>query len=874
MTIINNLVTEYEVVRGKPEIHIVGLDSNNKEHHIVVYNYESHFFIERDYFYKNVEKIRHLITRHVDVDYIPHKNRKAKVVDVYTRLPEDVPKIREIIDEDKALHYEGDVLYPLRFIIDKGIYKSLEYDDEKVYKMEGLDYIDEKYIKPNDTFLPNFYFLDMDMEVEFKNNIAPSHVNPFNKIMAISFMDPQKMRINQFAVPPNRITTKKTTVSEITPEEVLNIGKLKRVLIEYPDEISMLKDVVKFIGDLKPNILTAYNGDEFDFPYLFNRLRRLGIPFYSLSRMNYAIITKEFKPVIKGLVFFDSLDGYKKMTLGSEDSYSLNNVSLSLFNMGKIGYDEEKNLMSLYLHNYDKFLLYNCYDVILEYALIKKKNLLWFFYMVKSTSGSSFNDVLWNSRTVDCLFLKKAKQRREVLPTKKRRDDEQERYEKVKGAVVFQPPDIGVFTEVCAIDLSQSYPSSAKTINLGADKYVFPAFDDRKLLENVPKDFEMKDKIGPIFLEREKIVVFITKEFKGIIADVFEEYMTIRDELKKRYKKTNDPQDFILQEVFKFIVNSIYGVLLFPFFRLFDKVEGALITKSGRTSVLLAKDTIITILLLKLIYGDTDSIYFKSPFKLIVDIVKHVNEVITFVNKKIEEYYKTKLNCDICAIKFDLDKIFGSIFFKYVKGTTETAKKMYAGRVIYSKGKNMDELIIKGYGRSDVSDLASEVRETLFRKILYDYTIDGKKVKEEIVALLRDKVKAFRENKLPLHYICQSKGIRKNLDDYANQDWIRGARWFNENAFKLNTPTRYGHGSKPKFMYVKEELIPVGYTKSDIVALDEYNELPKEIIDAMDIDKMIEKTFVIKVEDIVSIIGIKETDYATLTRIRTGTIVY
>jgi DNA polymerase elongation subunit (family B) len=330
-----------------------------------------------------------------------------------------------------------------------------------------------------------------------------------------------------------------------------------------------------------------------------------------------------------------------------------------------------------------------------------------------------------------------------------------------------------------------------------------------------------------------------------------------------------------MQEVFKFIVNSIYGVLLFPHFRLFDKIEGALITNSGRNSVLIAKNTIMTLLSLKLIYGDTDSIYFKSPFTLLDDIVKHVNEVITIVNKTIEKIYKEKLNCDICAIKFDLDKIYGSIFFKYLKGTTETAKKMYAGRVIYAKGKVMDELVIKGFDRSDVSDLATEVREHLFKKLLYEYRDDNKLViKDEVITYLREKVKTFKERKFPLYYVCQSKGIRKHLEEYANQDWIRGARWFNDNAFRLNTPTRYGHGSKPKFMYVLPELLPPEYTKSDIVALDEYNELPKEIVNAMDMDKMIEKTFVVKIEDIVSVIGIKENDYATSTRIRTGTIVY
>ena len=135
---------------------------------------------------------------------------------------------------------------------------------------------------------------------------------------------------------------------------------------------------------------------------------------------------------------------------------------------------------------------------------------------------------------------------------------------------------------------------------------------------------------------------------------------------------------------------------------------------------------------------------------------------------------------------------------------------------------------------------------------------------EEIARYVKNEVLKIRKGIYPVEELGFSKGISKNLGDYGNQDWIRAARWTNIHSGLWNSQTDYGAGSKPKFVYVKPSLLPEGYQKIELIALDDNFNLPERLINAIDFDVLIDKTVGNKIEMILDALGLKWSNLSSL----------
>ena len=97
----------------------------------------------------------------------------------------------------------------------------------------------------------------------------------------------------------------------------------------------MLINFINYINKTNPDVLIAWNGDGFDFPFIVNRIEKLGLDTIKLGRTNrecYTIKLKGkslvFKTKIFGRVCFDLMRAYKKMHSNEgRDSWSLDYIS-------------------------------------------------------------------------------------------------------------------------------------------------------------------------------------------------------------------------------------------------------------------------------------------------------------------------------------------------------------------------------------------------------------------------------------------------------------------------------------------------------------------------------------------------------------------
>jgi DNA polymerase elongation subunit (family B) len=139
--------------------------------------------------------------------------------------------------------------------------------------------------------------------------------------------------------------------------------------------------------------------------------------------------------------------------------------------------------------------------------------------------------------------------------------------------------------------------------------------------------------------------------------------------------------------------------------------------------------------------------------------------------------------------------------------------------------------------RRDESVFTKELLTELFEIILRQKNVD-------LTKWLIQKIKEFKQS--PIEKIVIPQSFSKPLHQYKNKDAaVRGAIYA---SLHLDCNTDM---SKVYMLYVKR--IP-GKPKTDVIAVDDTNKIPKDII--IDWQRMIERSIVGKVEDIFRNLGI------------------
>jgi len=263
----------------------------------------------------------------------------------------------------------------------------------------------------------------------------------------------------------------------------------------------------------------------------------------------------------------------------------------------------------------------------------------------------------------------------------------------------------------------------------------------------------------------------------------------------------------------------------------------------------------------ELYYGDTDSVF---------PILKHQNvengsaELLGLVEKLNASYSALKpiFNVDQHYFQEKAEKIYRRFFMVLKKGTKKVAKKRYAGNIVW-EGEPCDELDIKGFDRSDMSRVGNTITKTVLKMACYDKTT------KEISDYVKCEVTKFRNKENPLTEIAFSKGIKKNIVEYAGKkDWIRAAEWTNAHSALWNGQTNFGLNSKPKYIYLLPNKIPAPYEKTNMIALDDNYFIPDELVKAIDYETLIDKTIRLKVESALDALGLNWDKLSSNTHIK------
>jgi len=544
--------------------------------------------------------------------------------------------------------------------------------------------------------------------------------------------------------------------------------KVNQSIYYFNNEREMMGNFISFIQDTDPDILTGYNFDRYDLPYIINRCHKIRVDINKISPLNYiSIKTPDNKGKrgwkrtfisIKGRAIVDVFKGYRGVVLHELPSYSLKYVANEELGLAKGSPD----LMTMW-EDIKVLVEYNTMDVLLTKLIDEKRMVIKFYDTLRRITGCTWNYTQFMGQMVDVCLLRESKKRNTVLPTKQKR----KKGERIGGGKVLQTVP-GVHTGVFVVDVKGTYPAIIRQFNIS---------------------YETLDDEGDVKLGNG---ITFTSTPEGLIPSILSRLIDNRNNVKKEMRKFSYGSDeynayYSIQFALKFLINATYGTTANEGFRLFNPKLGGSITWVGRELVKWTKKQIEK-LGYKVIYGDTDSIFvgtkIEDPdkiYELQVDVVKKLND-------SYDDFVRQFMDDDNHHISIGYEKIFSKILFT-------KAKKRYAGRLAYVEDEKTNRLLIVGFEhkRSDFNIFGKEMQQKTFELVLDGAT---KKDIDEFVEQKKEEMKKVTD----LNLIAIPKGMKKNPYEYERKNvYIYGAIYANKYLDE-----HFSAGDKLKFLYIKE----------------------------------------------------------------------
>jgi len=262
--------------------------------------------------------------------------------------------------------------------------------------------------------------------------------------------------------------------------------------VEYrrsSDERTMLRDFLKFWEEIVPDVVSGWNSEGFDVPYIIHRLQRLFgedearrlSPWRILKSREVHVSATETTIVweIFGIEHIDYLLLYKKFSGKMQESYRLDYIAhVEKLGFRKIDYSEYGSLHRLYRDDHQKFIEYNVRDVEIIDKLEEKTKLIRMAINIAYSSKVTFGDVFMTTRVWDGICYNYLNERRIAVPTKR----QSQKSSQFAGAYVKEPKP-GVYGWMMTFDVASEYPSLFMHYNTSPETFVevLPVDTDRLL---------------------------------------------------------------------------------------------------------------------------------------------------------------------------------------------------------------------------------------------------------------------------------------------------------------------------------------------------------------------------------------------------------
>jgi DNA polymerase elongation subunit (family B) len=639
------------------------------------------------------------------------------------------------------------------------------------------------------------------------------------------------------------------------------------------NEEDLLQKFISTWQEIYPDIITGWNTEFFDIPYLCNRIknlfgddeiRRLS-PWRSVfDREVFQMGRKQQVYNIQGVAALDYYDLYRKFTYTNQERYTLDHIAFVELGERKDGNPFE-TFKEWYQKDYQSFIEYNITDVELVDKLEDKMRLIELCLTMAYDGKVNYVDVLGTVRYWDTVIYNHLRKKNIVIPPKK----ENEKTEKFEGAYV-KDPIIGKHDWVLSFDLNSLYPHLIMQYNISPETLVnngskiVDGMVDKILDDEISNDTD--DCMTPNG-------AFFRKDVKGFLPEIMEnvyndrvKYKKLLLEAKQEYENTGDPALLKkisrydnIQMAKKISLNSAYGAIGNSYFRYFDLLVATAITTSGQLSIrwiekslnehlnkILETDKIDYV-----IASDTDSVYITLD-KLVAKFFPEgtpTEKIINFLDKVASEKLEPFIDRSYQLLAKKMNAYDQKMFMKReVIADTGiwVAKKRYILNAYDIEGVRFKEPQLKIMGLEAVkSSTPMPCREKI--KEALKLIVKGEEGK------LNDFIQGFREEFMQLPpedvaYPRSCNGIEKFKGDSAlfkkgAPMHCKGSILYNFLIDRHNLESKYvkiNEGDKIRYLHLKRQN-PFSCSAFSFMTV-----VPREldIINYIDFETQFEKSFI------------------------------
>ncbi len=735
-------------------------------------------------------------------------DRKVYMTKIVMKDPKSVGTVREYVPKAWEAHikYHNNYIYDRQLtpgMLYKVVNGSLKPVAVKI-PTEILEKVDE-------------LFKDEDVEIK-------KYVREWLPLFQIPPPDLKRVAIDIEVVSEarNRIPDPKKAKNEIISVSLVSNDGLKKVLIltregvifgnkpsNFPEDIEieifdnerhLLAEVFRIINNY-PIILT-FNGDNFDLPYLQNRAKNLGFPDKYLP----FIITEE-EVRHKVAIHIDLYRFFNNKAIqvyafgGKYKEFTLDAIASALLGVSKIALEAVVGELT-----YSELITYNFRDawLTLNLTTFDDNLVMKLIILMMRISKLSMEELTRHavSHWIKNLFYWEHRRHGYLIPLSEdilamkgeAVTEATIKGKKYAGAIVVQPP-AGVFFNVLVLDFASLYPSIIKKWNLSYETVKCPHSECKTNIIPETKHWVCKKRKG------------LTSIITGLLRD-FRVKIYKKAAKNKGLPETERAWYSVVEKAMKVFINASYGVFGASTFPLYCPPAAESVTAIGRFAI---KKTIekASQLGLKVLYGDTDSLFLHNPPE------DKIEELIKFVEEEL-------------GLEIEVDKIY-----KYVAFSGR--KKNYIG--VYPDGS------------VDVKGLVGKKRNTpgFIKKAFYDVlkAVGGVrneaefiKVKAIIRNIVLDIYNKLKNKELTLDEVAFKVSLSKPLESYVKTipQHVRAAKMLKEVGIDVQK------GDVIAYIKVKSKhgVKPVQLAKIDEIDVDKYvdqiESTFEQLLDAFNID--------------------------------------
>jgi DNA polymerase elongation subunit (family B) len=651
------------------------------------------------------------------------------------------------------------------------------------------------------------------------------------------------------------------------------------------DEYNLLKFFIEFWKRADIDIITGWNIETFDMPYIINRINRiLGegeanalSPWNKVSVDTMTVRGKEeIKVDILGVSILDYLALYKKFTYTKQESYSLKFIAQEELGHTKVelpGTSFNDNIDN----HWDVFVQYNVIDTKLVTEMDNKLKLLELAITMAYKAKINFTDVFSPVKMWDALIHNKLLTEKVTVPQRQRVHSRH-----IEGAYVKEPL-VGFYNWIVSLDATSLYPSIMMSLNISPETFSGRIPVTMEQVLDGSADFT--DMATSQNLAISPIGAMFRREKKGILPRLIVDMMADRKRAKSEmlrlqgeYEQTKDasliPRISALnnaQMAAKIALNSLYGATANEGFRFFNPDVAESITITGQFILKRIEESLDTVLNQKfktfdhkyLVYVDTDSVYVnmkpvverflanKEPAEKVKSLEKVAVDILQEEINKICNRVSESLNFLENKIHFKLEAVGDKAIW--------VAKKKYVVRVHSSEGVTYAKPKMKVMGLEMVrSSTPAFIREKL-REALPKIFDGTESETQEYISRVKNEFSS-----LPVAAQAFPRSAN-NLASYSDSSnifsegcpiQVRGALLYNHYLKQKRLDAKYPYiqeGDRIRFFYLK---LPNPF-KQNIIAIPADGVLPEEfgLEKYVDVDTQFDKSFVSAMKIILDPIG-------------------